>query len=306
MKVTLGEPRPEPGVLVEHDDGVLRLVLNRPARKNALDPASVRLMVTALEAAATDDNLRVVVVESRGPDFCSGADWVASNADGGQRPRTGSVQRRTALQAHRLVQLVTEVQLPVVCVVRGHAAGLGCQLALAADFTVASETSSFWEPFLERGFSPDSGATWLLPRLVGIARAKELLLLGRKLTGAEAAEWGLVYRAVPDADLDAAVAGIGSTWSFHSGQICTSPTRVLVHRSVHDALVSKLAAYAALLPVGDPREPKNVVGPLISASQRDRVERLHRPAGGRDAEYVGGGRSVESFVEERRHGADDW
>jgi 2-(1,2-epoxy-1,2-dihydrophenyl)acetyl-CoA isomerase len=114
------------------------------------------------------------------------------------------VQRRTPLQAHRLVQLLMEIQLPVVCVVRGWAAGLGFQLALAADVTVAAEDARFWEPFLERGFTPDSGATWLLPRLVGVARARDLLLLGRKLSGAEAAAWGLIHRAVPEAALDAA------------------------------------------------------------------------------------------------------
>jgi 2-(1,2-epoxy-1,2-dihydrophenyl)acetyl-CoA isomerase len=190
------------GVVVASAGGVLRITLDRPARKNALDVAAVRRMVEALEAAATDDALRVVVLAGKGGDFCSGADWVASNT-GGPRPRTGSLQRRTPLQAHRLVQLLAEVQLPVVCAVRGWASGLGFQLALAADFTIAAESACFWEPFVERGFSADSGATWLLPRLVGLARAKELLLLGRKLSAAEAAAWGLIHRSVPDAELEA-------------------------------------------------------------------------------------------------------
>jgi 2-(1,2-epoxy-1,2-dihydrophenyl)acetyl-CoA isomerase len=193
------------GIVLASRDGVLRITLDRPARKNSLDVAAVRRIVGALEAAATDDSLRVVVLAANGPDFCSGADWVASNA-AGQRPRTGSLQRRTALQAHRLIELLREIQLPVVCGVRGWAAGLGFQLALAADFAIAAETATFWEPFVERGFSPDSGATWLLPRLVGVARAKELLLLGRRLGGAEAAAWGLIHRAVPDGELDSAVA----------------------------------------------------------------------------------------------------
>jgi len=195
------------GVEIESGDGVLRITLDRPDRKNALDVAAVRRIVAALESAATDDALRVVVLGGRGADFCAGADWIASNAAGG-RPRTGSLQRRTALQAHRLIELLTELQLPVVCGVRGWAAGLGFQLALAADFAIAATSACFWEPFLERGFSADSGSTWLLPRLVGIARAKELLLLGRKLSGEEAAAWGLVHRAVPDAELDAAVAAL--------------------------------------------------------------------------------------------------
>ena len=178
------------GVAIGADDGVLRIRLDRPARKNALDVAAIGRVVGALEAAAVDDTLRVVVVSGAGDDFCAGADWVATNTSDGPRPRTGSIQRRTPLQAHRLIALLVELQLPVVCRVQGWAAGLGCQLALAADFTVAADTSRFWEPFLRRGFSPDSGATWLLPRLVGVARAKELLLLGRELSGADAAELG--------------------------------------------------------------------------------------------------------------------
>jgi 2-(1,2-epoxy-1,2-dihydrophenyl)acetyl-CoA isomerase len=193
------------GVEVSETGGVLHIVLNRPARKNALDADAMLQMVAALEDAATAESLRAVVVRSAGDDFCTGADWVARNAGDGARPRTGSIQRRTPLQAHRLIELLLEVQLPVVCAVRGWAAGLGCQIALAADFTVASETSRFWEPFVQRGFSPDSGATWLLPRLVGVARAKELLLLGHEFSGREAADAGMIYRAVPDDRLDGAV-----------------------------------------------------------------------------------------------------
>ena len=160
------------GVAVASSDGALHIVLDRPARKNALDPAAIARIVDALERAAVDDSLRVIVLRSSSADFCAGADWVATNSTGDARPRTGSIQRRTPLQAHRLVELLVEVQLPVVCAVRGWAAGLGFQIALAADFTVATESSCFWEPFLDRGFSPDSGATWLVPRLVGIARGE--------------------------------------------------------------------------------------------------------------------------------------
>jgi 2-(1,2-epoxy-1,2-dihydrophenyl)acetyl-CoA isomerase len=95
------------------------------------------------------------------------------------------------------------VQAPVICRVQGWAAGIGFHLALAADFTVAATDARFWEPFTERGFTPDSGGSWLLPRLVGLARARELLLLGRALDGSEAAAWGVIHRSVPPADLDA-------------------------------------------------------------------------------------------------------
>jgi 2-(1,2-epoxy-1,2-dihydrophenyl)acetyl-CoA isomerase len=186
------------------DGAELRITIDRPDRKNALDPASVRAMVEAIEAAATDDSLRVIRLAGTGADFCSGADWVARNA-GDEKPRTGSIQRRTPLQAHRLVALLMEVQLPIVCRVDGWAAGLGCQLALASDFTIAAADSRFWLPFVKRGFTADSGSTWLLPRLVGVARAKEMLLLGRPVTGADAAAWGMIHRAVPASELDAAV-----------------------------------------------------------------------------------------------------
>jgi 2-(1,2-epoxy-1,2-dihydrophenyl)acetyl-CoA isomerase len=223
------------GVAVEAADGVLRIRLDRAERKNALHLPAVARVVGALEAAALDESLRVIVLSASGDDFCAGSDWVASNTAGGARPRTGSVQRRTPLQAHRIIELLVEVQLPVVCAVRGWAAGLGCQLALAADFTVAAASSRFWEPFLERGFSPDSGATWLLPRLVGVARAKELLLLGRELSGTEAAEWGLIHRAVPDGDLDAAVDEL-------TARLATAPTVAfgLTKRCIHRALEGSL------------------------------------------------------------------
>jgi 2-(1,2-epoxy-1,2-dihydrophenyl)acetyl-CoA isomerase len=101
-----------------------------------------------------------------------------------------------------VIELVHGIQLPVVCSVRGWAVGLGCNLALAADFTVAADNAVFWEPFVGRGFSPDSGSTWLLPRLVGLARAKEMLLLGEKVSGRDAADWGLIHRCASLAELE--------------------------------------------------------------------------------------------------------
>ena len=226
------------GIAIETRDGVLRITLDRPSCKNSLDPRAVRRIVGTLEAAATDDALRVVLLTGCGADFCSGADWVAANA-AGTRPRTGSLQRRTALQAHRLIALLTELQLPVVCAVRGWAAGLGFQLALAADFTIAAESACFWQPFLARGFSADSGSTWLLPRLVGVARAKELLLLGRKLSGAEAAAWGIIHRAVPDAELESATAALVEQLAG-SATVALGLTKHCIQRALETGLVAAM------------------------------------------------------------------
>ena len=90
----------------------------------------------------------------------------------------------------------------MVCAVRGWAAGIGLNLALAADFTVAATDARFWAPFVDRGFTPDSGATWLLPRRIGEVRAREMIHLGRVVEGAEAAEWQMIHRAVPEAEVD--------------------------------------------------------------------------------------------------------
>ncbi len=183
---------------VTRDDAILRIALNRPQRRNSLSHSMIEALVDELTAAASDDSLRAVYIEGTGTDFCSGADWVATN-DAGQRPRAGHLGRRIPHTANRVIELVGTIQLPVVCVVRGWAVGLGCNLALAADFTIAADDATFWEPFIDRGFSPDSGSTWLLPRLAGVARARRMLLLGEKVSGATAADWGLIHDAVsPD------------------------------------------------------------------------------------------------------------
>lgn len=156
-------------------------------------------LVEALTAAATDDSLRAIHIRG-GDDFCAGVDWVATNDR--PRPRTGDLVRRIPQGAHRVIELVASIQLPVLCSVRGWAAGFGCNLALAADFAVAATDAVFWQPFADRGFSPDSGATWLLPRLVGLTRAKRMLLLGEQVGAVDAADWGLIHQAVSPGELD--------------------------------------------------------------------------------------------------------
>ena len=194
----------ESDLVIERDDALLRVRINRPTQRNALSNAMVKQLVRAVEEAAVDDTVRAVAISSVGENFCSGADWVATNTAGAPRPRVGHLHRRTAFEAHRLVQLIQTIEVPVVCAVRGWAAGLGCHLALAADFTIATNTARFWEPFGRRGFTPDSGGTWMIPRLVGLARARKMILLGREVSGAEAESWGLIHQAVPEDELEAA------------------------------------------------------------------------------------------------------
>lgn len=195
-------------VAASRDGAVLHIVIDRPASRNSLTPLMIEQFIELLTGAATDDSLRAVHIRGAGPDFCSGADWVATNSAGDARPRVGNLVRRVPHAAHRVVELIHTIHLPVVCSVRGWAVGMGCNLALAADFAVAATDATFWEPFVDRGFSPDSGATWLLPRLIGVARARRMLLLGEKVCAPDAADWGMIHQAVPSPELDDTVAAL--------------------------------------------------------------------------------------------------
>jgi 2-(1,2-epoxy-1,2-dihydrophenyl)acetyl-CoA isomerase len=190
----------EGSVTACRDGAVLRVTLDRPSRRNSLTQLMIGTLVDALTDAAADDSLRVIHIRGAGDDFCAGVDWVATNNR--QRPRAGDLVRRIPHGAHRVIELAASIQLPVVCSVQGWAVGFGCNLALAADFTVAATDAVLWEPFVGRGFSPDSGSTWLLPRLVGLARARRMLLLGEKVSATDAADWGLIHQAVSPTDLD--------------------------------------------------------------------------------------------------------
>ena len=211
--------------------GVLRIHLDKPAKRNALDDDMIAAITDAVDMAGRDEAVRVILFTAEGDHFCSGFDIVGRNrGDADARPRIGSIQRRLPSQSHRLIPLLATVQVPVVCAVRGWAAGIGLHLVAASDFAIVVDDATLWEPFTERGFTPDSGGTWLLPRLIGTVRAREMLLLGRTVSGKEAAEWGLVHQAVPASELDAAVdavvqqlangptVALGLTkWMLHAG-----------------------------------------------------------------------------------------
>lgn len=209
-----------PGLDAALAGGVLTLTIDRQKQRNAIDDGVTAALIGHLEAAQQDDEVRAILLTGNGDDFCSGFDLIARNTESSGKPRTGSIQRRLPAQAHRLLPLIVNTQVPVVCAVRGWAAGIGFHLAVAADFCVAARSARFWEPFSTRGFTPDSGGTWLLPRLVGIARAKELLMLGRELSGDEAAAWGLISQCVDDDQ-------VGSAASDLANRLASGPTVAL-------------------------------------------------------------------------------
>lgn len=225
------------GLVVTLTGGVLRLHLDRPDKRNALTDAMVGALIEAVDAAGQDEAVRVILLSGEGDHFCSGFDIVGRQRDAPpDRPRVGSIQRRLPSQAHRLVPLLLSVQAPVVCRAQGWVAGIGLHLLLASDFAVVANDARLWEPFTERGFTPDSGGTWLLQRRVGDVRSREMLLLGRSVSGSEAEEWGLVHRAVAPDELDTAVdtlvaalaagptVALGLTkWLLHAGAAASLP-----------------------------------------------------------------------------------
>jgi 2-(1,2-epoxy-1,2-dihydrophenyl)acetyl-CoA isomerase len=244
-------------VAVHRDGAVLRVTLDRPSRRNSLSQLMIATLVDALTEAAADDSLRAVHIRGAGDDFCAGVDWVAANNPEGQRPRTGDLVRRIPHAANRVIELVASIQLPVVCSVRGWAAGFGCNLALAADFTVAAADAVFWEPFVDRGFSPDSGSTWLLPRLVGVARARRMLLLGEKVSATDAADWGMIHQAVNAPELDDAAKEL-------VGRLASGPTAAIAlakqalsfgqHATLSQALTQELFNLELSCRTGDFKE----------------------------------------------------
>src|SRR5690349_4749755 len=184
-----------PGLRAQQYGPVLQLILDRPDRRNAINDVVLDAMIAYLATAGTDESVRVIRIDGEGPDFCAGSDLVANNTRSERKPRVGSTQRRLPNKANRLIPLMLETQVPIVAVVRGWVAGLGFHIALASDFCIAADDARFWEPFMARGFTPDSGATWLLPRLIGLVRTRQLLMLGEEISGTTAADWGIIHRA---------------------------------------------------------------------------------------------------------------
>jgi len=187
---------------VSRQDGVVTVMLNRPAKKNAAtNQMWIELLETFRDISGRADD-RAVIITGAGGEFCSGADLWAAPGDGPPRHQLSAMRQITevALSLHRMPQ-------PTIAKVRGVAVGAGCNLAFGCDLVVASETARFSEIFSRRGLSLDFGGSWVLPRRVGLHIAKELAFFGDIVDAAEAKELGLVNRVLRDADLDAFVAG---------------------------------------------------------------------------------------------------
>jgi 2-(1,2-epoxy-1,2-dihydrophenyl)acetyl-CoA isomerase len=200
------------------DNRVAHLTLNRPEALNAITPDLREHLIRRLAEASADPGVRAVVITGAGRGFCAGADLRGGPAAGDRV--AGDVARVLRLGAQRLIAAVLDCEKPVIAAVNGVAAGLGAHLALACDLVLAAESARFIEVFVRRGLVPDAGGAYLLPRLVGPHRAKELMFFGDALTAADAERLGLVNRVVPDVDLPATA----HEWA---ARLATGPTRAL-------------------------------------------------------------------------------
>ncbi len=237
-------------IRIERSDGIVTVMLDRPEKRNAINAQmSLELLATFREIAAEPAD-RVLVLTGEGGAFCSGADL--TGGDG--RDVHALVSMRSigavALALHGMPK-------PTIAKVRGVAAGAGCNMALACDLVVASEDARFTQIFVKRGLVVDFGGSWLLPRLIGMQRAKELAFFGDFVSAADARDLGLVNRVLPEADLDAFV----DEWA---GQLAAGPpltlsmTKALLSHSfetsIEQALEDEARSQALCISTDDTRE----------------------------------------------------
>ena len=204
-------------ILFDITAGVARLTLNRPDRLNSFNMAMHAEVREALGSLSGGD-ARVLVLTGAGRGFCAGQDL----GDRAVAPGGVAVDLGESVEKNYkpLVLALRSLQMPVIASVNGVAAGAGANIALACDLVIAARSASFVQPFSKLGLVPDSGGTWFLPRLIGHARAMGLTLLGDKLSAEQAAQWGLIWRCVEDAELPTVVDALAT-------QLAAAPTRGL-------------------------------------------------------------------------------
>jgi len=184
------------------ENGVAWITLNRPDARNAINAEMREEIIAVLTDARTNGEVRALVLTGAGKGFCTGADLSGPRSQSPATPAAGREVMKTSSQ--RLMRTLWELEKPVIAAVNGVAAGLGSHLAFASDLVIASEEARFIEIFVRRGIAIDAAGAYLLPRLLGLSRAKELVFFGDDLPAAEALRLGLVNRVVPAAELHSA------------------------------------------------------------------------------------------------------
>lgn len=224
-----------PTLLVSEEAGIKTVTINRPQRRNALDAQTLALLRDAIAQAAHDSS-RVVILTGAGDAFCSGADLRARTPDA---LRAFDITASLRSYANTIVLLMRRSAKPFIARVHGPAAGMGCNLALACDLRIASEEAGFSQAFIRIGLMPDGGGTFFLPRLVGYAKAFELMATGALVSARDALSLGLVNQVVTASDLDETVHALAANLAAAPG-VALAKIKEALNRSAQADLEAML------------------------------------------------------------------
>ena len=191
--------------IISKENGIATIKLNRPDKYNSFTKEIAFAMQKFMDDCAKDAEVRCIVISGEGKAFSAGQDLQEYTADD-----SPGIQQIVEKHYNPLITKIREIEKPVIAAVNGLAAGAGANLALACDIVIAKESAYFLQAFSKIGLVPDSGGTFFLPRLVGLARATALTFLGDKVSAKDAVDMGMIYKAVPDEEFEAAVEKIAS------------------------------------------------------------------------------------------------
>jgi 2-(1,2-epoxy-1,2-dihydrophenyl)acetyl-CoA isomerase len=218
-----------PSVLLQIENGIGAIRLNRPEKLNSFNREMALLLQTILDHCASSPQVRSVYITGEGKAFCAGQDLTEISG-----PNAAGTQKILAEQLNPIVRKIRSLPKPVVAAVNGVAAGAGANIALSCDIVVAAEGASFVQAFSKIGLIPDSGGTYLLPRLVGWQRASAMMMLSERIPGPEAARWGMIYKTFADDEFSRSSLELAA-------RLAKMPTKALgltkeaLHRSFHNS-----------------------------------------------------------------------
>ncbi len=235
MTLPTGESEPITSVM---QNGIATITFNRPEKLNSFNMGMATALLNALKTASADTKARVIVIAATGKAFCAGQDLSEVLPKSGEKLDLGRI---VAESYNPIIRAIAESPKPVIAAVNGVAAGAGANLALACDFVIAGESASFIQAFARVGLIPDSGGTYFLPRILGLARAKAMTMLGEKISSKELLALGAIYKVVPDTEVSSAASELAAKLAI-AATGALGLTKKLLNASFDTGLTEQLAA----------------------------------------------------------------
>ncbi len=215
-------------------ESVAQIILNRPDKFNSFNREMALALQTSLDHCASEKNIRAILITGEGKAFCAGQDLGEAGDSGGP-----GIKKIVEEHYNPIIKKIRTIEKPVVCAVNGVAAGAGANIALACDIVVAGSSAAFIQAFSKIGLIPDSGGTFMLPRLIGWQRASALMMLGEKVTAAEAQQMGMIFKIIEDSKLEEESMKIATTLS-HMPTKGIGLTKKLLNESSFNSLEKQL------------------------------------------------------------------